>query len=104
LSRLFYQLKTAGLLVDSTIAVSDALVISDNRQRGEALADSLRRSGLSVAGAYGPEKLKKKLALANHWSVKTVYILGEEELAVDEVSVKDMLSGSQKRQALSDFI
>lgn len=104
LSRLFYQLKTVGLLPTATPAVVSALVISDDRQRGEQLADSLRRRGLSVAGAYEPEKLKKKLALANRWSVETVYLLGEEELAANEVSVKDMASGEQKRQPLSDFI
>lgn len=104
LSRLFYQLKIAGLLPNTTPPVADALVISDDCKRGEQLADSLRRRGLSVAGAYGPEKLKKKLALANRWSVKTVYLLGEEELAAGEVSVKNMTSGEQKRQALNDFI
>ena len=104
LSRLFYQLKTAGLLSNLAVPAADALIISTDCQRGEELADSLRRQGLNVAGAYGPEKLKKKLTLANRLSVKTVYLLGEEELAADEVSIKDMVSGSQKRQALSDFI
>ncbi len=104
LSRLFYQLKTVGLLPDLAVAAADALIISADRQRGEELADSLRRQGLNVTGAYGPEKLKKKLTLANRLSVKTVYLLGEEELDADEVSIKDMVTGSQKRQALSDFI
>ncbi len=103
LSRLYYQLKESQLLADNSDAVADALVISSSRSQGEALADKLRARGLRVAGSYGPEKLKKKMALANKWRVKEVYFLEEQELAKEEVAIKDMISGEQKNYPLKDF-
>lgn len=103
LSRLYYQLREAQLLSKTDEPMAEVLVISDNRKEGETLADVLRTRGLAVAGAYGPEKMKKKMMLANRWGVKEVYFLGEDELSKKEVSIKNMISGEQTVKPLTDF-
>lgn len=105
LSRLFFQLEAAGLIATKEATSADIFLVSENIKAASQLAGSLRNSGFSVLTSYGPEKFKKKLALANRLGVRTVIILGEDEIAGAYFSVKDMESGEQiKAQSLEDII
>lgn len=95
LSRLFYQLLEAGLIKVSQATSADILLVSENLAAASKLADDLRTEGLAVIGAYGNDKFKKKLTLANRLGVKAVIILGEDEIKANYFSVKDMTSGNQ---------
>ncbi len=60
------------------------------------LARELRATGASVeVGAAA--KLKKAVEIANKVSARRVLIIGEEELAAGEYSLKDMTTGTQQR-------
>jgi len=95
LSRLFYQLQNTGLIKINQATTADILVVSENLLEASKLADSLRAEGLTIIGAYGKDKFKKKLTLANRLGVKAVIILGEDEIAGGYFSLKDMESGEQ---------
>ena len=95
LSRLFFQLQEADLIATKQATSADILLISENIKAAAPLAESLRVSGFSVLGSYGPEKFKKKLTLANRLGVKIVIILGEDEISGGYFSLKDMTSGEQ---------
>lgn len=95
LSRLFYQLIEAGLIKANQATSADILLISENLAAASKLADSLRAEGLAIIGAYGLDKFKKKLTLANRMGVKAVIILGEDEISGGYFSLKDMTSGEQ---------
>lgn len=95
LSRLFYQLREAGLIKVNQATSADILIVSENLAAASQLADDLRADGLAVVGAYGPEKFKKKLTLANRLGVKAVIILGEDEISGGYFSLKNMASGDQ---------
>lgn len=95
LSRLFYQLREAGLIKVNQATAADILIVSENLAAASQLADDLRAGGLAVVGAYGPEKFKKKLTLANRLGVKAVIILGEDEISGGYFSLKNMASGDQ---------
>jgi histidyl-tRNA synthetase len=95
LSRLFYQLLEAGLVKINQATSADILLVSENLAAASKLADDLRAEGLAVIGAYGTDKFKKKLTLANRLGVKAVIILGEDEIKANYFSVKDMVSGNQ---------
>jgi len=95
LSRLFYQLQEAGLIKINQATSADILLVSENLKAAAKLADELRAQGLAIIGAYGPDKFKKKLTLANKLGVKAVIILGEDEIAGNYFSLKDMTSGEQ---------
>jgi histidyl-tRNA synthetase len=95
LSRLFFQLQEAGLIKLDQATTADILLVSENLKAAAKLADDLRTQGLSIIGAYGNDKFKKKLTLANRLGVKAVIILGEDEIAGGYFSLKDMVSGNQ---------
>lgn len=95
LSRLFFQLQDAGLIKTEGATTADILLVSENLKAASKLADDLRLAGLAIIGAYGVEKFKKKLNLANRIGVKAVIILGEDEINGKYFSLKDMTSGEQ---------
>jgi histidyl-tRNA synthetase len=61
-----------------------------------SLARDLRRSGASVEVAANA-KLKRALELANKSGARFALILGDNEIAAGEYSLKDMQSGDQRR-------
>ena len=95
LSRLFFQLKEAGLIKLEQATTADILLVSEDLEKASLLADKLRAEGLAVIGAYGSDKFKKKLTLANRLGVKAVIILGEDEIKDNYFSLKNMTSGEQ---------
>jgi len=108
LSRLFFQLQEADLIATKQATSADIFLVSENIKAASALANNLRQSGFSVLTAYGPEKFKKKLTLANRLGVKMVIILGEDEIAGGYFSLKDMTSGEQIKahsiEEVNDFL
>src|SRR5579863_9155668 len=60
------------------------------------LARDLRRSGISVEVAANA-KLKRAMELANKIGARYALILGDDEIAAGEYSLKDMQSGDQRR-------
>lgn len=108
LSRLFFQLQEADLIATKQATSADIFLVSENIKAASALANNLRQSGFSVLTAYGPEKFKKKLTLANRLGVKMVIILGEDEIAGGYFSLKDMTSGEQVKahsiEEVNDFL
>ncbi|HVW87669.1 MAG TPA: His/Gly/Thr/Pro-type tRNA ligase C-terminal domain-containing protein, partial [Bryobacteraceae bacterium] len=60
------------------------------------LARELRRSGRSVEVLAGG-KLKRAMELANKLGARYALILGDDEIAAGEYSLKDMQSGEQRR-------
>ncbi len=95
LSRLFFQLQEAGLIKINQATTADILIISEDVTTASQLTYGLRAVGLKIISAYGPDKFKKKLTLANRLGVKAVIILGEDEIKGGYFSIKNMTSGEQ---------
>ena len=68
-------------------------------QDHQMLADSLRRAGQVVELTYGGS-LKKRLKRANSVKARVAVLLGEEELARGEATVRNLDSGEQQSVAL----
>jgi histidyl-tRNA synthetase len=84
--------QTAGDALDVYMApLGDAAL----RHAG-GLARELRRSGASVEVAANV-KLKRAMELANKLGARYALILGDDEIAAGEYSLKDMRSGEQRR-------
>ena len=98
LTRLFYVLDEQGLLNPQLpSAPADALVLPMTAEPGPAiaLAQALRAEGLKVQ-LYGEQKkFKQKMAYANKLGVPFAVLLGEDEIAENVCSVKNMQSGEQ---------
>jgi histidyl-tRNA synthetase len=100
LTRLFYVLNEQGLLSDEIVtAPCDALVIPMTEEVGPAVAaaTALRLGGVRTQ-LYGEKrKFKAKIGYADKIGAPFAVLLGEDEIAAGELSVKDMRSGEQRR-------
>ena len=98
LTRLFYVLDEQGLLnPELPTAPADALVLPMTADPGPAiaLAESLRVSGLRVQFYGEQKKFKQKMSYCDKLGVPFAVLLGEDEIAQDKCSVKNMKTGEQ---------
>ncbi len=70
------------------------------------LTYQLRAAGIGVRLAFARDKrsLKSQMREANRWGVRTVLILGEDEVAAGMVTVRPLDGGDQTQIPLSDVI
>ncbi len=97
LTRLFWQLREAGLvdLADSTVDVLVTLIDDDGLDHALALSQSLRAAGLNVEAQLEPRKLGRQLQYADRAGIRFVVIRGGDEAARGVVAVKDLRRGEQ---------
>jgi len=89
-------------------ATVDAYVISSGAGTQSAamnLAESLRDAlpELKVMTNYGGGNFKKQFARADKWGARIALVLGEDEVAAQQVVVKDLQSGEQETLAQSEL-
>ena len=97
LTRLFYQLREAGLVTtaESSVDVLVSLLDDDGLAPALALSQRLRAAGLNVETQLEPRKLAKQMQYADRAGIRFVVIRGEEEAARGVVAVKDLRRGEQ---------
>ncbi|HVR81720.1 MAG TPA: histidine--tRNA ligase [Luteimonas sp.] len=97
LTRLFFQLREAGLIAtaDSTVDAMVALLDDADLDTALALSQRLRAAGLNVETQLEPKKLARQLQYADRAGIRFVVIRGEDEAARDVVAVKDLRRGQQ---------
>jgi len=105
LTRLFYVLDEQGLLNPQlSNAPADVLVLPMTQEAAPAiaLAQQLRSAGLRVQLYTEQKKFKQKMAYANKLEVPFAVLLGEDEIAENMCSVKDMRTGQQVKLTAQD--
>lgn len=97
LTRLFWQLREAGLLAAAESSVDVLVTLLDDEGLGHALSLSqqLRAAGLNVESQLEPRKLAKQLQYADRAGIRFVVIRGSDEAAKGAVAVKDLRRGEQ---------
>jgi histidyl-tRNA synthetase len=97
LTRLFWQLREAGLLrsargtVDVLVTQMDTALLPQYL----ALAQELRAAGIRTEVALEGGKLGKQLKYADRAGIRYALVLGEDERARSVVALKDLASGEQ---------
>ncbi|HHX24368.1 MAG TPA: histidine--tRNA ligase [Thermoanaerobacterales bacterium] len=108
LTRLFFQLKDAGLLGEvKTSTLTKVLIIPMNESYNEYsinVANKLREKGIISEIYFEAVKIGKKLNYANKLNIPYTIMIGEEENARKMVSLKNMKTGSQELMALEEAI
>lgn len=105
LTRLFYVLGEQGLLSDELVsAPCDALVLpmTEDLSYAVSAAAALRNEGIRVQLYSEKKKFKAKMNYADKIGVPYVIFVGEDEIAENLLSVKDMQTGEQKKLGTSD--
>lgn len=97
LTRLFWQLREAGLVAgaDSSVDVLVTLLDDDGLDHALALSQQLRAAGLNVETQLESRKLAKQLQYADRAGIRFVAIRGGDEAARGMVAVKDLRRGEQ---------
>ncbi|MBS0431896.1 MAG: histidine--tRNA ligase, partial [Proteobacteria bacterium] len=101
LTRLFWQLREAGLLRDAAGGV-EVLVTQMDQARWPvcmAIARELRDAGIRTELVLEPGKLGRQLKYADRIGARFALVMGEDEAARGAVAVKDLRSGEQSEVA-----
>jgi histidyl-tRNA synthetase len=106
LTRLFWQLREAGLLkrgrgtVDVLVTQMDAALLPQYL----SLAQELRVAGIRTEMALEGGKLGRQLKYADRAGIRYALVLGEDELARGVVALKDLARGEQSEVPRADVI
>lgn len=105
-TRLFWQLREAGLIdtADSTVEVLVSLMDEALLPQTLALATQLRRAGINTEAQLEARKLAKQFQYADRAGIRFVAVLGEDEVARDVVTVKDLRKGEQFEVPRSELV
>jgi len=97
LTRLFWQLREAGLvaMAESSVDALVALMDADALEHALRLSQQLRAAGLNVETQLEARKLAKQLQYADRAGIRFVILRGETEAARGVVAVKDLRRGEQ---------
>ena len=90
----------AGPALGRSLDALFAVLADAARPRIHAAMDDVRAAGIRCDAAYGGRRLKRALELADRRGIPTVVIVGDDEWAAGEATVRDMTTGDQRRVAL----
>lgn len=106
LTRLFYQLKEAGIIKVEKKTLLDVLLISMTNNSNYVLnvAKQARDQDIKVDVCDLEKTTKQKFKYANRIQVPYVGIIGEEEEQENKISLKNMQTGEQELLTIEEFI
>ena len=106
-TRLFYVLEEQGLLnPNQPTAPADVLVIpmADDFVKAVEVATALRDAGIRTQMYTEKKKFKAKIGYADKLGIPYVIFLGEDEIANNVITLKDMTSGEQKTLPVAEAV
>lgn len=107
LTRLFDQLRANNLLPIKALTPNKALIITQGEEyvsEAVKLAGELRNANIAVDVMYRQCKFKKKMEYANKIGVPYLIIIGEDEVANQKYTLKDMATGEQLKLSIDNLI
>ncbi len=92
LTRLFWQLREAGLLgaAESTVQVLVTQMEAAHLPHCLSVAAELRQAGFNTEVVMEASKLAKQFRYADRAGIRFVVVLGDDEIAANKVTVKDL--------------
>ncbi len=105
-TRLFWQLREAGLIGTAESSVECLVALMDEAALGDALAlgSRLRAGGINTEVQLESKKLAKQLQYADRAGIRFVLLRGEEERAKGTITVKDLRRNEQFEVAESELV
>ncbi len=91
-TRLFWQLREAGILSSADSTVEALVGLMDESRLGDSmeLANVLRAGGINTEVQLEPKKLAKQFQYADRAGIRFMVLVGEDEAARGVVTVKDL--------------
>ncbi|HET7845429.1 MAG TPA: His/Gly/Thr/Pro-type tRNA ligase C-terminal domain-containing protein, partial [Xanthomonadales bacterium] len=105
LTRLFWQLREAGLLKGVSSSVQALVTCMDEAHLPEylKLASELRDAGIATEAQLEARKLGKQFQYADKAGIRFVLVLGPDEIAKGVVTVKDLRGEGQAEVARGEL-
>lgn len=107
LSRLFYKLREAGVIVPTKQSLARVMMMpieADDMPVALKVASELRAEGLPTIVNTEPTAMKKRMKYADRMGFDLVLVVGEQERLSHTINIKDMRDGSSKSIAESDVV
>jgi histidyl-tRNA synthetase len=105
--RIYDVMEQLGLFSEIAGSPTDVLVLNfgdAELQYGLRILDLLRKEGLKAELYPDPVKLKKQMSYADSRKIPYIVIAGAEEIRSNEVTVKIMSSGEQKKVPADELV
>ncbi|CAM3971682.1 histidine--tRNA ligase [Alkalicoccus chagannorensis] len=105
IERLLMALETQGveLIEDTPLEVYLVTMGEEAARRAPSLLQELRRAGFTADTDYLGRKMKGQMKAADRQGAEVVLLLGDNELAENNINVKDMKTGEQQLADLSSL-
>lgn len=107
LTRLFYQLKEAGIIKSDKKTLSKVLIVpfsKENMNYALKVSTALREKNIVCDVYYEEKGLKQKLKYANRLGIPYVCLIGEDEEKEEKVTLKNMETGEQNKVSIEEMI
>lgn len=97
LTRLFWQLREAGLVASADSSVQALVTQMDSASLPQclAIANDLRQAGINTEVVMEASKLARQFKYADRAGIRFVVVLGEDEISKGTVTVKDLRRADQ---------
>jgi len=105
IERIILNLKKQGVPVPALLRPQVFIAYLGDEAKDEAikLASALRRDGIGVIEALGSKSLKAQLRQANTLGAHYAVIIGEQEIRIGTVILRDMTTAEQKTVPISQL-
>ena len=99
LTRLFYKLNELNLIQASKNSMAQVLIIPmlENYEEPIKLATNLRNLGICTEIYLNDKKLKTKFKYADKLKIPYVIVIGEDEIATNQITIKNMETGEETK-------
>lgn len=105
LTRLFYKLNEMNLIKAEKKSISDILIIPmvEDLEVPISVATKLRSLGINTEIYLNNKKLKAKFKYADKLKIPYVMVIGEEEIASNALTLKNMESGEETKVSIENL-
>ena len=106
LTRLFYKLNELNALKEEKNSIAKVLVVSMVEDNSKALevATELRNENINAEVYLENKKIKAKFKYADRLAIPYVIVIGEDEIANNTVTLKNMQTGEQETLKIEEVI
>ena len=107
LDRIYLVLEELGLFPDLEDNLSQVLFVNFGHSEADFCLKSLtqiRRAGINAELYPDSSKMKKQMTYAHKKNIPFVVLVGEDEVALNLLTVKNMNDGSQSRYSVTELI
>ena len=106
LTRFFYQANKEGLIQSDNKSISKVLVIpmTENLEKCMEIASNLRSAKINTEIFLADKKIKAKFKYADKLNIPFAVVVGDDEIANNKVTLKNMKTGEQETLSIEEVI